>query len=131
MATSTASSYQPVQLRPCAEVFRVDIPEHYRFLETAATAHKYRINFRHPAYPAQENILFTLYAWDHPDGGLHSGLAHNACSIIANNCANGYLTKTWTITEEGGERVDAGPDDVLPTAVADYYYYVPYPEGIF
>jgi hypothetical protein len=34
---------------------------------------------------SEMNVLFTLYAWDHAEGGLHHGLSHTACAIIAGN----------------------------------------------
>jgi hypothetical protein len=45
------------------------------FLAAPNPPRKYKIQFRYPAYPFDENILFTLYAWDHANGGLHHGLA--------------------------------------------------------
>lgn len=114
-----------IQIREPATVFLVPAPEHYEFLKAPTPQHKYRINFRHPAYEPDDNPLFTLYAWDHAEGGIHHGLAHNACSIFADNRTDGYLS---TICDgEYGERVQAGWDDVLPATIVDYYFYVPYP----
>jgi hypothetical protein len=66
-----------------------------------------------------------MYAWDHAEGGIHHGLAHNACFIFADNRIDGYLSRTCD--GEHGERVNAAWDDVLPAADTDYYFYVPYP----
>jgi hypothetical protein len=100
----------------------------HEFLKAPGPQRKYRINFRHPAYAPDDNPLFALYASDHAEGGIHHhGLAHNACAIFADNRFDGYLSQTCN--GEHGERIEAGCDDVLPAADADYYFYVPYPSG--
>ena len=79
------------------------------------------INFRHPAYPPGDDLLFSLYASDHADGdsGLHHGLAHTACAIVAGNRHDGYLSESPC----GGTRIEAAWDDVL--LGRDYYFHVP------
>lgn len=118
---------QSIHIREPAAVIPGPVPEQYEFLRALAPQRKYRINFRHPAYAPDDNLLFTLYAWDHAEGGIHHGLAHNACSIIADNRTDGYLSRVCD--GEHGRRIEAGWDDVLPTAGGDYYFYVPYPLG--
>ncbi len=120
-------AYQRVRLREPATVIPGPLAEPYEFLKAPSPPRKYRIDFRHPAYASDDSPLFTLYAWDHGDGGIHHGLAHNACSIFADNHIDGYLSKTCK--GEHGERVNAAWDDVLPAADAEYYFYVPYPPG--
>lgn len=116
-----------IEIREAATVLPSPIPPSYEFLRAPTTSRRYRINFRHPAYEPGENILFTLYAFDHAEGGIHHGLAHNACSIFADNRTDGYLSSTCS--GEGGERVQASWDEVLPASAVDYYFYVPYPPG--
>ena len=53
-----------------------------------------RIRFRHPGYPDNQNILFTLPAQDDPKGGMHHATALTACAIIAGNAFDGYFTQT-------------------------------------
>ena len=118
-----------VYVREPASLFPSPIPRQYEFLQAPVHHRKYRINFRHPAYAPDDNILFTLYAWDHDEGGIHHGLAHGACSIFAGNCTNGYLSRTCD--GEHGERILAAWDEVLPAAIADYYFYIPYPLGTY
>lgn len=122
-----SAAFPTIQIREPTAVIPGPIPEHYEFLKTPAPRRKYRINFRHPAYEPDDNPLFTLYAWDHAAGGIHHGLAHNACSIFADNRTDGYLSRICD--GEYGERIQAGWDEVLPAAVVDYYFYVPYPLG--
>lgn len=84
---------EPTQLNSGAKVC-----DDYRFLSFDATHLK--VTFHHPGYPPQHDLLFSLYAWDSASdqGGLHYGLAHNACAIIADNRLDGYLSAT----REGG-----------------------------
>jgi hypothetical protein len=88
----------------------------YSFLATPPIT--LRINFRHPAYEPGDDLLFTLYAWDHAEGGLHYGLAHTACAIVAGNRHDGYLSAT-----RNGLPLAAGDDSVL--RLGDYYFHVP------
>jgi hypothetical protein len=71
-----------IHIREAATVRPGPIPQHYEFLKVPVPPRKYRINLRHPAYELDDNILLTLYAWDHTEGGIHHGLAHNACLLI-------------------------------------------------
>ncbi|KAJ9633805.1 hypothetical protein H2199_009218 [Coniosporium tulheliwenetii] len=78
------------------------------------------ITFKHPGYPDQfgQNILLTLFAFDHPSGGLHYGTAHLACAIVACNAWNGYFTRT-----RDGPRLELDYDDLLLDRV--FYFHVP------
>lgn len=78
----------------------------------------HRVFFHHPAYEARNDLLFSLYAWDHPDGGIYHAVAHNACAIIADNRIDGYLSNT-----RNGAPIDAAMDDILP--LGHYYFHVP------
>ncbi|KAK4984655.1 hypothetical protein LTR66_008419 [Elasticomyces elasticus] len=77
------------------------------------------IYFRHPGYPqfARQNILLKLYAFDNLLRGLHYGVAHTACAMVACNAWNGYFT-----TLEG-QRVDLQADDLL--TAENYYFQIP------
>lgn len=78
------------------------------------------ICFRHPGYPdnANLNVLLTLYAFDHPDGGLHYGTAFLACAIVAVNAFNGYMTET-----RDGHKLEMEWDGLL--LKKEYYFHVP------
>lgn len=106
-----------VHVRPPSDPFDQHIPENYKFL-------RYRCNhlliFHHPGYWPGNDVLFSLYAWDQAEGGLHYGLAHNACAIIADNRHDGWLTAT-----REGPRIVQGLDDILPAG--DYWFHVPLP----
>jgi hypothetical protein len=125
--SSLVPIHKNIQIREPATIIPGSIPEQYDFLKAPIPWRKYRINFRHPAYAPDDNLLFTLHAWDHAEGGIHHGLAHNACSIIVDNRIDGYLSTTCD--SEHGERIEATWDDLLLTTVTDYYFYVPYPSG--
>jgi hypothetical protein len=127
-STPIPTTNPSIVIREPATLNPSPLPKHYEFLK-APSPHKYRIRFRHPAYAVNDNILFTLYAWDHPGGGIHYGLAHCACVIIADNRIDGYLSRT--ADTEFGDRIDAAWDDILPVRDTDYYFYVPRPPGEF
>ena len=78
------------------------------------------IRFRHPGYPdvGHQNILLGLYAFDHPDGGLHYGTAFLACAIVAANAFDGYLSET-----RAGPKLEPEWDQIL--FKDDYYFHVP------
>lgn len=61
---------------------------------------------------------YSLYALDHELGGIHHGLAHTACALVAGNRHDGYLSES-----RGGNAINAGMDDVLHAG--DYYFHVP------
>ncbi|KAL9616337.1 MAG: hypothetical protein Q9160_008780 [Pyrenula sp. 1 TL-2023] len=88
--------------------------------DPAPTANKHIIIFKHPGYPDEydQNVLLQLYAWDSPNGGLHAGTALLACTLIACNAWNGYLTR-----ERDGPRLELHHDDVL--SAQEYYFHVP------
>ncbi|ESZ95101.1 hypothetical protein SBOR_4512 [Sclerotinia borealis F-4128] len=119
------SAYTSIKTRDAATLYPDPPPDHYQFLIATPNSQKYRIFFRHPAYPPGDNIIFILHALDHADGGIHHGLAHCACSIFADNRIDGYLSRTCN--DEYGDRIDAAWDDILPAGDVDYYFYVPYP----
>ena len=127
-STPIATIYPRIVIREPAGLNPSPLPQHYGFLEAPSPPHKYHIRFRHLAYPANNNILFTLYSLDHPEGGIHYGLAHCACAIIADNQVDGYLSTT--AVGEFGHRVHAEWDEVLPAKDLDYYFYVPHLPGV-
>lgn len=82
--------------------------------------HGNTITFKHPGYPDQfgQNILLTLFAFDHPSGGLHYGTAYVACALVACNAWNGYFTRT-----RESPRLELDHDDLLLDRVL--YFHVP------
>ena len=84
----------------------------------------HKIRFRHPGYPdtGNLNVLLTLYAFDHPDGGLHYGTAFLACAIVAVNAFNGYMTET-----RDGDKLEMEWDGLL--LKKEYYFNVPSTDG--
>ena len=80
----------------------------------------HKIIFRHPGYSddSYQNVLLTIPAFDHPEGGLHHSTALLACAIVAGNAWNGYLTET-----REGPKVDADVVEVLRGRT--YYFWVP------
>lgn len=105
-----------LELRDASSLYPGCLPESYSFL--AASPVGRRINFRHPAYGDGDDLLFTLYAWDHADGGLHHSFAHTACVIISGNRVDGYLSES-----REGIPVPLGWDDLL--FASDYFFHVP------
>ncbi|KAJ9634235.1 hypothetical protein H2199_009065 [Coniosporium tulheliwenetii] len=89
---------------------------------SSPTTNKHFIVFKHPGYPEdyEQNVLLQLYAWDSPNGGLHAGTALLACSLIACNAWDGYLT-----VERDGQKLDLQDDDIL--SAPEYYFHVPEP----
>jgi len=106
-----------IGVRVCSYSSRSDDrSSHYSFL--ASSSGRHRISYRHPACKRGDDVLFTLYARDHEEGGIHHGLAHTACAIIAGNRHDGYLLQL-----REGIPVAAGMDDVLPHG--DLFFHVP------
>jgi len=96
--------------------------DEYAFLENEQAKTK-RINFGHPAYPLGEDILFSLPAFDHPQGGIYHFLAKSICAIITDNRYDGYLS----LSRAGDtEAVEAELDDILkiPKNGGAYYYHL-------
>ena len=86
---------------------------------TISTNPNHTITFSHPAYTGPSDILFTLPAFDHPNGGLDYETARVACGILANNRWNCYFTK-----ERGGPEIKAQDiNHMLP--VGSYFVYFP------
>lgn len=71
-------------------------------------------------------MLLRLHAWDGAAGGIHYGLAHTACAIIANNRFDGYLS----IARDGSSSIETEWDACLPTDSHGYYFHVPPPPGM-
>jgi hypothetical protein len=113
-----------IEVRPAPDIFPNPLPSAYAFLTSSPWNR--RINFRHPAYEPDDDLLFSLYAWDHPDGGLHLGLAHTACAIVGANRYDGYLSESRQST---GTSISSPSGDILRGT--DYYFHVPNPSGAF
>lgn len=107
-----------VEIRSPLDPFEQRVPENYEFLKL--DCRHLRLVFHHPGYYPDDDELFFLYAWDRAEGGLHYGLAHNACAIIADNRHDGWLTAT-----RDGPRIEVGLDNILPAG--DYWFHVPHP----
>lgn len=93
-------------------------PTEYLFLEGGQPLN-HKISVRHPH---NNDVLFTLFAWDHKDGALHYGLLHTACAIIADNRHDGYLSASRT---PNAERIALDHDDLVFCQPANYYFHVP------
>ena len=78
------------------------------------------VGFLHPALPHRDNFLFSLVAND--DGGLHFGVAHTACAIVAGNAFDGYLS-----VDDQGTKIEKEWDDILEGN--RYYFFVPHLEA--
>ena len=85
-----------------------------------STSRGHKISFKHPGYSDDfgQNIIFTLHAPDHPNGGLHYGTALLGCAIDSGNAWDGYLTES-----RDGEMLQPGWDGLL--LGRSYYFYVP------
>ncbi|KAH9203149.1 hypothetical protein DL95DRAFT_321966, partial [Leptodontidium sp. 2 PMI_412] len=109
-----------IKLRDPAIINESTASPDYEFLKIDVSR-THRINFSYLAYPPGDEILFTLSAFDHPEGGIHHELVLSVCAIVTDNCEGSFLS----LTREGG-RIEAGLDDVLATG-HDYFYHVPHP----
>jgi hypothetical protein len=98
--------------------FPPPLPTEYLFLEGGQPLN-HKISVRHPH---KNDVLFTLFAWDHKDGALHYGLLHTACAIFADDCHDGYLSAS---RNPNGERIALDHDDLVPCQPTDYYFHVP------
>jgi hypothetical protein len=119
--------YEPAELRPCAKVNQTTARPDYAYLEQYAVVQNVTeqeamkcIQFRHPGYADNCNTLFELPAIDHPDGGIHYGLAKSACAIVANNRYDGFLS---TSADVDAAPIEAELDDVLEWPADGAYYY--------
>ena len=110
-----------ILLREPSSLFPAPLPAHYSFLSSAPGSRR-RINIRHPGYEPEDDLLFTVYALDHEEGGIHHGLLHTTCAIISGNRYDGSLSKSGD-----GTPIAAGMDDVLQAG--EYYFHVPYTGG--
>jgi hypothetical protein len=124
-AGDASDRYLKVALRPASKIITGPVPPGFLFLENASPPQSYRVHFRHPAYPDSSNVLLSLHAWDQAGGGIHYGLAHTACAIIANNRFDGYLSREI----DGSSRIEAEWDSCLPAESHGFYFHVPPPSG--
>jgi hypothetical protein len=83
-------------------------PSHEDGGQNISTDFNHRVCLRYPGYSDTCNILMVLPALDHPQGGIHHETARIACSIVANNRWEGFLTETRT-----GARASVGPNGIL------------------
>lgn len=102
----------PLRLRPTV------VPQN---LEWFCESQTHLVMFHHPGYPLGQDILLTLYGFDHDHGGLHVGTALIACGIVSGNRWDGYLTET-----RRGPPLQMDPEEILKKN--DYYFHVPGPE---
>ncbi|TEY25161.1 hypothetical protein BOTCAL_1323g00010 [Botryotinia calthae] len=126
-SSATTSSFQThgsITLRQPATITPSALEKSYKFLSEPLGKRKFVINFRHPAYYHDQNILFALSGWDNPEGGIHYGVAHNACAIFAVNRFDGWLSTSAKVGD--GDKIKASWDEVLPAYVKNYYFHVPY-----
>ena len=81
-----------------------------------------KVHFRHPAYDISNNIMFNLYSFDHPNGGIHHQTALVACQIVADNAFDGYLS---TGNKPTSPKISVEDEGVLMGI--DYYFHVSHP----
>lgn len=112
----------PVNLRPSVTLFSQPLPDEYIYLSRPVPRSHATIRFLHPAYDAEDNEFLELNAWDAEAGGLHYGLAHTACAIVANNRFDGYFSNERT---PGRQVVGAVWNQILPFNREGYYFHVP------
>jgi hypothetical protein len=108
---SAITSLGKVTLRPSQR-----LPEHAEGADSISTNPYHRIEFRHPAYPADYDVFLTLPALDHPSGGLHFDTAKVACGVVAGNRWDGHF-------EQNGQVIDMDDDDILPCGA--YFFFLP------
>ncbi|THW58727.1 hypothetical protein D6D19_10368 [Aureobasidium pullulans] len=96
-----------IVLRDMSGIFPPPLPTEYRFLEGGQPLN-HKISVRHPY---NNDVLFTLFAWDHKDGALHYGLLHTACTIVAENRHDGYLSAS---RDCHAKRIALDHDDIVP-----------------
>jgi hypothetical protein len=75
------------------------------------------IQFRHPGYSDDRNVLFTFAASD--DDGIHHETARLACAIIAGNRWDGFLYED----RDGHQPSIDGLDEILRAST--YYFHLP------
>ena len=109
-------SRQKIKLRESSTIFPPQLDSDHSFLQEQPL---HRIIIRHPH---NNDVLLTLFAWDHASGALHHGLVHDICAIIADNRQDGYLS---TSREPNKENAKTDHTDLLPAGLADYYFHVP------
>lgn len=103
-------------LRSPIKLYSPSLPQEYDFLDE--NPNRFQVEVHHPGYSPTDSLLFTFYAWDHPNGGLHFNFVYCACLVIADN-QEGYLSSS-----SGGAPIDAQPDSLL--RAGKYYYHVPH-----
>lgn len=108
-----------VILRDAPSWEQTPIPEQFQFL--LPPIDRRRFSFLHPSYPGHQ--LFSLNGYDDAEGGVHYGLAHTACAIIANNHFDGFLARD----REGNDRVQLDWQACLPYRDEGYFFHVPHP----
>ena len=77
----------------------------------------YKINFRHPGYDDNSNVLLVLPGLDGPNGGIDHETARIACGILANNNWAGFFAED----KEGKQKVGSF-DAILHKK--NYYFHV-------
>jgi hypothetical protein len=77
-----------IALSDMSGMFSPPLPTECLFLEGGQPLN-HKISLRHPY---NNDVLFTLLAWDDKDGALHYGLLHTACTVVAENRHDGYLS---------------------------------------
>ncbi|TIA28395.1 hypothetical protein D6C78_10766 [Aureobasidium pullulans] len=84
-----------IVLRDMSGIFPPPSPTEYLFLEGGQPLN-HKISLRHPF---NSDVLFTLFAWDDKDGALHHDLLHTACTVVAGNRHDGYLSASRPIDD--------------------------------
>jgi hypothetical protein len=103
MASQIVTASQVVTIRPRLENKPVD---GVHIISDGDPRHQVRL--RHPGCSGNNNVLLSLFAPDHPSGGMHHETACIACAIVA---WGGYFTET---VDGEQKRVTSGPESILP-----------------
>lgn len=106
-----------VTVRPAAVSPTESLPL-TKLASTISTDPHSRIHICHPHYPTKTNVIFDLFAPDHPDGGLQYDFVMVACGVVADNRWDGWLTETLD-----GPALSILPDEVLRKG--RYYFFLP------
>lgn len=121
-SAETRLTTPPVNLRPSVTIFSPSLSDEYIYLSRPVLRSHATIQFLHPAYNTGANKFLELNAWDAEAGGMHYGLAHTACAIIANNRFDGYFS---TERMPGRQMLNADWNQILPLNSGGYYFHVP------
>jgi hypothetical protein len=80
-------------------------PTHHDSGQGLPSNFSHKINFRHPRYDDNSNLLLVLPDFDGPNGGIDHETARIACGILANNNWAGFFAE-----DKKGKQKVGSPD---------------------